>query len=141
MRRVQANSCIMLRSVHINHLFRATSSLSARTRTNPSLTLQSIRTMSDKPITAYKNSVELPPQEQNLPGLDKEMGPAAEHSQVEWWDNGKPFLKEYQGSGKLLGKKAIITGGDSGIGRSAAVFFAREGADVSIVYLPEEQTE
>ncbi|ESK82847.1 tropinone reductase 1 [Moniliophthora roreri MCA 2997] len=95
--------------------------------------------MPDKPITAYKNSVELPPQSQSLPGSDKDLAPEAEHSKVEYWDNGRPYLKEYEGSGKLKGKKAIITGGDSGIGRAAAVFFAREGADVTLVYLPEEQ--
>ena len=47
----------------------------------------------------------------------------------------------YAGSGKLTGKKAVITGGDSGIGRAVAIAFAREGADVLIVYLPEEQKD
>jgi NAD(P)-dependent dehydrogenase (short-subunit alcohol dehydrogenase family) len=47
----------------------------------------------------------------------------------------------YRGSGKLEGKAAIITGGDSGIGRAVAVLFAREGADVAIIYLPEEQSD
>ena len=47
----------------------------------------------------------------------------------------------YKGSEKLADKAAIITGGDSGIGRSVAVLFAREGADVAIVYLPEEQPD
>ena len=45
----------------------------------------------------------------------------------------------YTGSGRLAGKKALITGGDSGIGRAVAIAFAREGADVAINYLPEEQ--
>jgi NAD(P)-dependent dehydrogenase (short-subunit alcohol dehydrogenase family) len=47
----------------------------------------------------------------------------------------------YKGSGKLEGRAALITGGDSGIGRAVAVLFAREGADVAIVYMPEEQTD
>jgi len=50
-------------------------------------------------------------------------------------------LKEYLAAGKLKGNKALITGGDSGIGRAVAVLFAREGSDVSIVYLPEEQKD
>src|SRR5829696_8038242 len=47
----------------------------------------------------------------------------------------------YKGSGKLADRAALITGGDSGIGRAVAVLFAREGADVAIVYLPEEQSD
>ncbi|KAJ7813926.1 hypothetical protein B0H14DRAFT_3090221 [Mycena olivaceomarginata] len=76
--------------------------------------------MSDKPISAYK----VPAQNQeNLPGLDKNMAIPAEHSRVECWDeDGKPYLKEYVGSEKLKGKKAIITGGDSGIGRAVTIF-------------------
>ncbi|KAG2022910.1 short-chain dehydrogenase/reductase SDR [Coprinopsis cinerea AmutBmut pab1-1] len=66
-----------------------------------------------------------------------------EYSKLEYWDdNGKPYLKEYAGSGKLQGKTAIITGGDSGIGRAAAIMFAREGASgITITYLPEEETD
>ena len=72
----------------------------------------------------------LPEEKQSRPGLEGEM----EH---------KPqFLApEYKGAEKLAGKAALITGGDSGIGRSVAVLYAREGADVAIVYLPEEQPD
>lgn len=66
-------------------------------------------------------------QQQSVPGLQAQMDPIP--------DCGE---NTYQGSGKLLGKKAIITGGDSGIGRAVAIAFAREGADVLIAYLNEE---
>ena len=66
-------------------------------------------------------------QERN-PGVEYKMDPEPE-----------VIRKGYRGSGKLEGKKAIITGGDSGIGRSVAVHFAREGADVAIVYLDEDK--
>lgn len=72
----------------------------------------------------------MPAQHQSKPGLESEMKPRP------------AFLApDYKGSDKLEDKIAIITGGDSGIGRSVAVIFAREGADVAIVYLPEEETD
>lgn len=69
-----------------------------------------------------------PKQEQEVPGTEKEMTPEADHGE-----------KSYKGSGKLKDKKAIITGADSGIGRAVAIAFAREGADVLISYLKEDE--
>ncbi|GAA5889325.1 hypothetical protein JCM6882_000707 [Rhodosporidiobolus microsporus] len=94
----------------------------------------------DKVITAYPNYAPKA-QEQSLPGKDTDMDPLAEHTKVERWHRGEPRLEEYVGSGKLKDKKAIVTGADSGIGRTVAVFFAREGADVTVAYLPEEQED
>ena len=72
----------------------------------------------------------MPAQEQPKPGIEAEMTPRPEF-----------LAPHYKGSGKLQDKAAIITGGDSGIGRSVAVLYAREGADVAIIYLPEEQVD
>ena len=71
-----------------------------------------------------------PPQTQPKPGLESEMTPRPEYK-----------ARDYRGSGKLKDKVAIIAGGDSGIGRSVAVLYAREGADVAIIYLPAEQSD
>ena len=69
-----------------------------------------------------------PPQQQTPPGTLGEMTPQPDHGE-----------ESYRGSGRLTGKKAIITGGDSGIGRAVALAFAREGADVLIAYLDEHE--
>ncbi len=53
----------------------------------------------------------------------------------------RSWRESYKGSGKLAGQVALITGGDSGIGRAVAIAYAREGADVAISYLPEEQAD
>ncbi|KAH0359671.1 short chain dehydrogenase/ reductase-like protein, partial [Aureobasidium melanogenum] len=93
------------------------------------------------PVTAYTWQISAQDQ-QGGPGLDKDMKEQANWTQLEYWDdNGKPYLKEYEGRGLLQDKAVLITGGDSGIGRSVAILMAREGADVSILYLPEEEED
>lgn len=71
-----------------------------------------------------------PHQKQLFPGLAGKMQPRPDHGE-----------ESYQGSGRLTGRKVLITGGDSGIGRAVAIAFAREGADVAINYLPDEEED
>jgi NAD(P)-dependent dehydrogenase (short-subunit alcohol dehydrogenase family) len=71
-----------------------------------------------------------PPQQQDGPGDIHKMDPAPDHGE-----------KSYVGNNRLPGRKALITGADSGIGRAVAIAYAREGADVALSYLPEEQSQ
>jgi len=73
---------------------------------------------------------EFPPQTQSQPGQTEQMRPEPDHGE-----------STYQGHGRLEGRRALITGGDSGIGRAVSIAFAREGADVAIAHLPEEQSD
>ncbi|WP_439558681.1 SDR family oxidoreductase [Dyadobacter sp.] len=92
--------------------------------------------MSETTNVSLQNPVEKYPkppfnkQPQPVPGLASKMDPKPDHGE-----------ESYKGAGRLAGRKALITGGDSGIGRAAAIAYAREGADVVINYLPDEQSD
>lgn len=81
------------------------------------------------PLTQYPQPP-FPAQGQEAPGLDARMKPEPDHGE-----------ETYQGFGRLAGRKALITGADSGIGRAVAIAFAREGADIVLNYLPLEQAD
>jgi NAD(P)-dependent dehydrogenase (short-subunit alcohol dehydrogenase family) len=87
------------------------------------------QTLTEKqnPLKQYPTPPQ-PGQQQTPPGKESELQPQADHGE-----------KSYKGSGRLAGKKAVITGADSGIGRAVAIAFAREGADVLISYLNEHE--
>ncbi|MFQ6573972.1 SDR family oxidoreductase [Pseudomonas sp. UM16] len=81
------------------------------------------------PLTQYPHPP-FPAQSQPAPGLDAKMHPEPDHGE-----------QTYRGFGRLAGRKALITGADSGIGRAVAIAFAREGADIVLNYLPVERSD
>lgn len=86
--------------------------------------------MGNEQQTGSRPESPMPEQEQDRPGIESEINPRPQY-----------LAPKYKGSRKLERKTALITGGDSGIGRSVAVLYAREGANVSIVFLPEEMSD
>jgi len=82
------------------------------------------------PTQQYPQPDQQAEQELKHPGLESEMRPTPDYGE-----------ETYRGSGRLEGRAAIVTGGDSGIGRAVALAFAREGADVLISYLEEEEPD
>lgn len=88
-----------------------------------------MRGFQDEYLMGDRNMVQLP-QHQDYPGSETKMHPKPDHGE-----------ESYKGCDKLVGKAAVITGGDSGIGRAVAIAYAREGADVLITYLPEEEED
>jgi NAD(P)-dependent dehydrogenase (short-subunit alcohol dehydrogenase family) len=83
----------------------------------------------DNPVDRHPR-VDPPKQDQDMPGLDAELTPTADRGET-----------SYRGTGRLQGRKALVTGADSGIGSAVAIAFAREGADVALSYLPAEEED
>lgn len=133
-RKLKHRKCYASRSLISSPTYRSTRKI---------LYTRTIMSESKAPPTAYPSTSIKAQNQEGSKGLDAQMEPAANWTQLEFWDDEgtKPYLKEYEGRGLLKDKAVLITGGDSGIGRSVAILMAREGADVSFVYLPEEEED
>lgn len=103
---------------------------------SPDLSAAPLSQNNDWPLAALEDPTTKYPrppfnhQNQPWPALASKMVPRPDHGEA-----------SYKGSGRLMGRKALITGGDSGMGRAAAIAYAREGADVAIGYLPQEEPD
>ncbi len=107
--------------------------LAAIAAASPASAQETASTATPKPLQDPTTKHPRPPyprQSQPWPGLAGRMDPRPDHGET-----------SYKGSGRLAGRKALLTGGDSGMGRAAAIAFAREGADVAINYLPDEEPD
>jgi len=92
--------------------------------------------MTDK--SQFESGYQVPVTHQDFPGKESKLPVEAQYDQIPTEDGG---YQKYKPANKLKGKRAIITGGDSGIGRATSLLFALEGADVLIVYLPDEEKD